>query len=365
MPDQDVTLYAQWTINQHQLTFDLNGASGTAPGAQSLNFGTLGIEAIAPQRAGYVFNGWNTASDGSGSTWDFTTTTMPDQDVTLYAQWTINQHQLVFDLNGANGTAPSAQSLSFGTLAIEPTAPQRAGYVFNGWNTASDGSGSTWDFTTTTMPDQDVTLYAQWTINQHQLTFDLNGASGTAPSAQSLNFGTLAIEPTAPQRAGYVFNGWNTASDGSGSTWDFTTTTMPDQDVTLYAQWDKLNVKQLNSVLHFDLNGGQGVAPENQLLMEGQKATKPVNPIREGFTFKGWNTIANRTGTNWDFDTTLMPANHVTLYAQWEQVVTPTPVENEKKLPETGLSSSNMMIGIGLMSLGLLAIPRQNKKSSK
>ena len=70
--------------------------------------------------------------------------------------------------------------------------------------------------------------------------FDLNYVTNNlAPATQAVEFGALATEPTIPQKNGYVFKGWNTASDGSGTSWNFKSTTMPVSNVTLYAQWEK------------------------------------------------------------------------------------------------------------------------------
>lgn len=62
----------------------------------------------------------------------------------------------------------------------------------------------------------------------------------------------------------------------------------------------------------FDTKGGSTVPVEN--VLNGQKATKPTNPTRAGYTFDGWYT--EETCTNpYDFDTSVQ--NALTLYAKW------------------------------------------------
>ncbi len=290
MPASEVTLFAQWSINQYLLSFDLNGAQGQAPTQQQLYFGDKAVEPITPIREGYQFLGWNTQADGTGMNWDFATSTMPATDTTLFAQWSINQYLLSFDLNGAQGQAPTQQQLYFGDKAVEPITPIRDGYQFLGWNTQTDGTGMNWDFATSTMPATDTTLFAQWqlipTIRSFELSFNLNGGVGDTPKPQVLNIGNLAVEPEQPVRDGYLFMEWNTRADGKGLDWDFSSTTMPGNNVVLYAQWQSNDSMQAY-LLRFDLNGGAGETPNNQLLLSGDLAKEPAKPIREGYEFIG------------------------------------------------------------------------------
>ncbi|MBP2099770.1 InlB B-repeat-containing protein [Enterococcus rivorum] len=155
--------------------------------------------------------------------------------------------------------------------------------------------------------------------NQFGLSFDLNGGSGIVPATQFLTEGELAASVETPTREGNRFLGWNTAQDGSGIDWDFTATAMPANDVTLYAQWtENFNLAYFYH-LNFDLNGGDGVVPETQKIEKDQLAIKPTDPSRKNYIFKGWNTAKNGNGLIWDFATTAMSANDVTLYAQWEE----------------------------------------------
>ena len=84
--------------------------------------------------------------------------------------------------------------------------PIRAGYTFSGWNTAVDGSGLTWDFATTTMPDKDIALYAQWQQNKHAVTFNSNGGSGTMDTL-SMSEGATQNLPSYTKEGYILFSG--------------------------------------------------------------------------------------------------------------------------------------------------------------
>ena len=93
------------------------------------------------------------------------------------------------------------------------------------------------------------------------ITFNANGGSGTVPTAISTYVGVAnTIPPNSLTRTGYTFNGWNTASDGSGTAYATGSTITPTGDVTLYAQWQTTYVKpEIQNLLAFrvaDENGG-------------------------------------------------------------------------------------------------------------
>ena len=331
MPANDVILYASWMPNPTvSVSFDVNGGDvATQPADQSIPAGGYATKPTDPTRTGYTFLGWSTVQDGSGGLWDFTTDTVPFQpSVTLYAQWTAvsaTTYTLSFDVNGGDVTTqPADQMLGVGDLAVVPTDPTRAGYTFTGWRTAPTG-GTLWFLPTITpMPANDVTLYASWMPNPAvSVSFDVNGGDvATQPADQSVPAGGYAIEPTQPTRAGYTFTGWSTVQDGSGALWNFTTDTIPFQpSVTLYAQWTAISATTYT--LSFDVNGGDPTTqPADQTLGAGDLSTVVTAPTRKGYTFTGWNTAQDGSGTTWNFATTTMPDHDVTLYAQWKKDTT-------------------------------------------
>ena len=264
---------------------------------------------------------------------------------------------LNFDLRGGDGPVPNEQQVEEGGLATPVDDPSRTGYTFIGWNTSEDGSGETWDFTTTTMPANSVILNAQWvaTAAEFTLKFNLNGNSDVPPSDQLLKEGEKASEPANPVRAGYLFKSWNTSEDGTGTTWNFATTTMPANDITLYTHWEKKTDPITEYTLRFNLNGSSGTPPSNQVLKkgQGQKALQPAPPIREGYTFKSWNTTADGTGTTWNFILNTMPPNDITLYAQWT---------DNKNLPQTGSWTALIAITSLLFGTSILGIAIRKKQ---
>ena len=119
----------------------------------------------------------------------------------------------------------------------------------------------------------------------------------------------------------------------------------------------ELNFNAVEYVLSFDLNGGTGIAPDTQEIVEGGTGIAVRDPQREGFIFKGWNTLADGTGTKWTPGTTPMEAKNIILFAQWEENenIEPSITDNsldsknsQSQLPKTGGP------GIGFISLLIL-----------
>ena len=173
----------------------------------------------------------------------------------------------------------------------------------------------------------DHSLYAKWTENPKTVTF--NGNQGTVPAGQEtkdVTNGSPAGDLPTPTRTGYDFAGWNTAASGvEGSS--FTDATLVTDDITVYARWTAKTI-----IVSFDAEGGT-VTPASQSKQFNSTYGKdsdgtavqvlPV-PTRSSYSFAGWYTGDNGTGTRVT-DTTQVtnPVNH-TLYAKWTRVVEDT-----------------------------------------
>ncbi|EDN8189261.1 LPXTG cell wall anchor domain-containing protein [Listeria monocytogenes] len=156
-----------------------------------------------------------------------------------------NTFTVTFDVDGVTTNEVIEET----TLLEEPTAPSKEGYTFTGWYDAKTG-GNKWDFTADKMPAEDITLYAQFSINNYTVTFDIDGNAAT----QNVEYQAFLKEPTPPKKTGYTFNGWYDAPQ-NGTKWDFTTDKMPAKNITMYAQFTKNNEPSNNKS-----NGNKGGA---------------------------------------------------------------------------------------------------------
>ena len=192
--------WAKWEINQYTVT--VKPENGKADITITQDYGTP-ITAPTLTREGYTFKGWDKEIPE----------TMPAENITVKAQWEINQYTIAFDTNGGSEIAPITQD--YGTEITAPDNPTRKGYAFKGWDKEIPE----------TMPAENITVKAQWEINQYTITFDTNGGSEIAPITQ--DYGTEITAPDNPTRKGYTFKGWDKEIPE----------TMPAENITITARW--------------------------------------------------------------------------------------------------------------------------------
>ncbi|WP_167468597.1 InlB B-repeat-containing protein [Idiomarina ramblicola] len=232
---------AQYDLNSYTVTFADHDGSVIA--TQTVEYQSAATAPADPARSGYTFTGW------SGS---FSSVT---GDVTITAQYSVDSYVVTFADH--DGTVIDTQSVAYQSAASAPTDPIRSGYTFKGWNG---------DFSSVT---GDVTVTAQYTRNTYTVAFvDYDGSTITT---ETVEYQSAATAPADPTRSGYTFTGW------SGS---FSSVT---GDVTITAQYS------VNSyVVTFADHDGSVIVTQS---VEYQSAaTAPEAPVREGYTFTGWDT---------------------------------------------------------------------------
>ena len=163
-------------------------------------------------RAGYTQVGWATV-DGGEKVYDFEDIYAKNEALTLYPVWNTNKYTITFDTNGGSEIAPITQD--YGTEITATDNPTRKGYTFRGWDKEIPK----------TMPAENITVKAQWEINQYTIAFDANGGSEIAPITQ--DYGTKITAPDNPTRKGYTFKGWDKEIPE----------TMPAENITITARW--------------------------------------------------------------------------------------------------------------------------------
>jgi Listeria-Bacteroides repeat domain (List_Bact_rpt). len=206
-------------------------------------------------KTNYAFSGWNTAADGSGTTYVAGATfTMASASVTLYAYWVpVPTYKVTYNGNGATSGDVPVDSAAYVQNTVATVLGNTGnlvedGFVFAGWNTASDGSGTTYYQESSLNVSANVTLYALWTDKTtYTVSYRYDGVcTGTVP-VDTVHYldgaKTIVLKNSGNlQKDGYAFNGWNTASDGTGTSYAAgDTITIDSSDVTLYAVW-KTNI---------------------------------------------------------------------------------------------------------------------------
>lgn len=366
--DGSITKETSFTVlvnpaGTYTVTFNKNG-SGTDPDPKTKNViapaTTIDELPIPPTWAGYVFTGWNTAADGSGTT--FSADTPIQTSLIVYDQWTTTGGWTVtFDSNGGDTLAnPVAMSVTPPAKNIDalPLPPSRTGYTFKSWNIEPNGSGMT--FNTNSTVERNITVYAQWIANPYTVVYNSNGGSGSMTETSHTYDVLSQLRANTFTFGSYAFVGWNTDVNGKGVSY-------ADREyvkdvcgtagiITLYAQWEGSYrvVFHSGSIISttYDLQGVTGTMNEQVFNVNEQKELTANAYSREGFNFIGWSTVNSGSEisyTNREVvkNISVTPGTTVHLYARWE----PTYVVGDTG-PGGGIITRYMAIGFGVEGYG-------------
>ena len=343
------------------VTFDANGGTGTmAP--QTFTTGVAqALTANSFTRTDYVFSGWNTSADGSGTSYSDGQSISISANMTLYAQWngTVNGHEYV-DLGLPSGRL-------WATCNVGATSPEGYGDFFAwgetstkttyNWSTYQycNGSGTTltkycnntvygnngYTDNLTTLEASDDAATANWGSGWRMPTYDelnelksnctvtwttrngVNGRLFTGPNGNSI-FLPAAGHRYDSSSDGTTYYGryWSsslyTENAGRASYLYFSLYSYDTGDrERYYGMPVRPVVLPATVTVTFNANGGTGtMAP--QTFTTGVAQALTVNSFtRTDYFFSGWNTSADGSGTSYSNGQSISISANMTLYAQW------------------------------------------------
>ena|GEM_PF-1365229 len=317
-----ITLYAKWSATSYFITYDKNStsASGTM-GMLAIASGTTArLTANAFTNSGFSFVGWATTSTGTVTYADGADLTMGISDVTLYAVWSaLPKYTVTYNGNGnTDGAVPAGDGYlenATVTVADNSGALAKTGYSFNGWNTKADGSGTAYDAAATfKIGTAAVILYAQWTVVTYKITY-YNMDNVTNPNPSNYTIVQTPVSLINPEKNQYTFGGWYDNSSLSGSkVTDIAAGTTG--NLNLYAKWS-INTY---TVTYNGNSNTSGTAPLMKVYEYGADAIIQDNTsslARTGYTFSGWNSSADGTGTDFIIGNKITITKDTVFYAKW------------------------------------------------
>ncbi|MCC8123777.1 MAG: DUF11 domain-containing protein, partial [Oscillospiraceae bacterium] len=244
----------------------------------------------------------------------------------------MQSYTVTYDANGGTGgyTATQLNGSSHIILSQSGTGISRSGYTFLGWGN-EPSSGVTYTIGDPLVITGDITLYAQWRVNTsgggggsttYAVRYNANGGTGsyadTGLSAQT-EYTVLSHSETGISYSGYTFSGWNTQADGTGTAYTAGSAITISSSITLYAQWAEEGTTYTVTYL---ANGGTGSHESTGLAPASRYrilANTTIGITNSGYTFLGWNTSADGSGTEYAATNWITIQEDITLYAQWRQ----------------------------------------------
>ena len=233
----------------------------------------------APEKTGYTFAGWTPEVPA----------VFPEGNAEFKAEWTVNQYTLTFNANGgkfADGSEETVLTVDYGDQVTAPEVPEKFGFVFTGWDSEIPS----------VMMDEDLTFNATWTDAERNVEY-YTGDSLYA--FYNLAEGDAFEVPKAPEAVGMTFSHWSLTEYGEAAELP-ETMPAPEEGVTLkfYAVF---TVNEYKFTVDVD-----GVLTE-AFYDFGSEVTAPADPVKEGYTFAGWDKNIPAS----------MPAEDVTVTATW------------------------------------------------
>ena len=191
IPDEDISVYATWEINSYTITYNVNGEFYAE---QTYEYGAAVTAPEYTVPEGHTFSGWNVPE------------TMPAENLVLNAALTVNSYTITYNVNGEFYTE---QTYEYGAAVTAPEYTVPEGHTFSGWNVPE------------TMPAENLVLNAALTVMTFTVTF-VDGVTGETIAQVTVEYGSSAEIPDAPEHSGYVFIAWD--GDCSEVTEDMTIT---------------------------------------------------------------------------------------------------------------------------------------------
>ncbi|MDE5953532.1 MAG: InlB B-repeat-containing protein, partial [Duncaniella sp.] len=191
---------------------------------------------------------------------------MPASDVTVSGSFSTNSYTLTYMVDGE---VYKTFQFGFGEKLTAEAAPEKEGYSFSGWEGLPE-----------TMPASDVTVTGKFTVNTYTLTYVVDGE---VYKTVEFAYGSNIEAETAPEKEGHTFSGWDGLPE-----------TMPASDVTVDGHF-VVNTYTLTYVV-------DGNIYKNVEIEFGSKITPEAAPVKEGYTFSGWEGLPET-----------MPASDVTV----------------------------------------------------
>ena len=238
---EDITLSAEFAIISYHLTYTLDGASYKEA---DVPYGTALTPEPDPVKEGYTFSGWQNLPE-----------TMPAHDVEVTGTFSINTYNAVFKIGD---DIIETKRIVYGEAVVAPEAPAKEGHTFAGWQDVP-----------ATMPAHDIVVMGSYTVDKYKLNYKVDGQDYKSVEVE---YGTTITPEAAPVKEGYTFSGWQNLPE-----------TMPAHDVEVTGTF---SINTYNAVFKI----GDDII-ETKRIVYGEAVVAPEAPAKEGHTFAGWQDV--------------------------------------------------------------------------
>ena len=285
----------------YTVTFETDGGSVIEP--QMVNDGGYATYPGTPEKEGFLFKGWYLNVEQEI---EYLFNLPVHSNITLYAKWDKIQNIVSFE---SEGQIVHTETVYYGDTVSKPATPTNEGHTFLGWFT--DDTFST-QFEFDTEIKSDITLYAGWKANTYTVIFDANGGRPETQSFEVEYGKTISrsdvTTPSWPEENKFEFYQWCT---NVNLTSGFNFSSPIKQDMTIYARWREIETYTITFSYE---NENHYTTTFEQIVAEDELPQRPEDPVRPGYTFRGW--FEDDFSTPFNFDRKLY--SDVTVHGLWD-----------------------------------------------
>ena len=224
----DKNLYAHWELNHYKITYDCDGDVNLADMPTEYTVEDSLIKLNEQYKEYYNFkwllNGQTIA----------TIDTAMAKDLVIKGIWSPVEYLIEYEYDG--GVASNQTSFNIESMTFKLNTPIKLGYAFIGW-TGSNGDVPQKEIVIESGSHGDLSYTANWEIINYTIYFESNGGSTVDSITQG--YGSVVTAPAKPTWVEKSFVGWFT---DSSLTNEYRFTTMPAENITLYAKWIEYSV---------------------------------------------------------------------------------------------------------------------------
>ena len=322
-----IYLYAQWEPNKYYIHFNPNGGEGEMEDQMFSYYERGNLNPNIFIKTGYRFDHWSYGNKWySDNSEIYNLSSVDGTIIEFVAQWKPISYSIIYNSNDGDWWYPrDLSNLKYDeeyTLVANPF--YKRGYNFIGWNTESDGTGTSYSNeqvvkNLSSVDKSTATLYAQWEPVNYSVSFNPNSGEGTMEDQSFTWDAEQELSSNTFTKTGYIFDYWSDVPDGSGSRYS-DKQSVKNISSSLYAQWKPINYEIL-----YNSNEGIGEMDNQSMTYDVSDNLTKNSFTRKGYNFIGWNTKSDGTGTNYSDEQNILnltTTNNeiIKLYAQWKKI---------------------------------------------
>ena len=297
--------------NLYNIKYEKNGGEFILSPFTKARKGTY-ISIPEIRKTGYTLDSWKGAEQASDGSWGFT---MKEYDVSLKAIWNASNYPITYDLNGGEWvTTPPEDTAQTDSDVYLDEKPKLAGFHFVKWTSDDVKLDLTKFGYHFKMPSHSVSLKAEYSADRYGISYVLDGgdfAEQWYPESAYKDEEVFIV--ASPEKAGYVFAGWETDDVEIKKDDDIYSFIMPNKNIELKAKWDA----NLIELKWFGI-GDISVARQDYTY---QVITLPTGLTKDNYDFVGWRVVpdtVSKDGTTFTVRQIDEKNKYMTIEALWE-----------------------------------------------